>query len=55
MTRRADQPTSRRGFLRAGLALALVPRGIMLPVQDSLPGRGALGTLRDPSAVGRPL
>jgi len=54
MTRRTDQPTSRRDFLRAGLALALVPRGIMLPVQDSLPGRGALGTLRDPSAVGQP-
>jgi len=54
MTRRADQPTSGRGFLRAGLALALVPRGTMLPVQDSLPGRGALGTLRDPSAVGQP-
>jgi cytochrome c-type biogenesis protein CcmH len=54
MTHRADQPTSRRGFLRAGLALALVPPGIMTPVQDSLAGRGALGTLRDPSAVGRP-
>jgi cytochrome c-type biogenesis protein CcmH len=41
--------TSRRAFLRAGLGFALVP-----PAQDSLAGRGALGTLRDPSAVGRP-
>jgi cytochrome c-type biogenesis protein CcmH len=44
-----DQRTSRRAFLRAGLAFALVP-----PAQDSLAGRGALGTLRDPSAAGRP-
>ncbi|MDQ3221977.1 MAG: cytochrome c-type biogenesis protein CcmH [Gemmatimonadota bacterium] len=35
---------SRRGFLR-----------IALPIpQDSLPGRGPTGTLRDPAAVGRP-
>lgn len=54
MTRRADQPSSRRAFLRAGLALALLPPGILGQAQDSLAGRGALGTLRDPSVVGRP-
>ncbi len=41
--------TDRRAFLRAGLAFTLVP-----PAQDSLAGRGAVGTLRDPSAAGRP-
>jgi cytochrome c-type biogenesis protein CcmH len=41
--------TTRRAFLRAGLAFALVP-----PAQDSLAGRGAVGTLRDPSVLGRP-
>ncbi len=46
---RSDGPRGRRDFLRAGLALLLVP-----PAQDSLAGRGELGTLRDPSAVGRP-
>ena len=40
---------SRRAFLRTLAGMALVP-----PVQDSLAGRGAIGTLRDPSAVGRP-
>jgi len=44
-----DRPTSRRAFLGAGLAFALVPAA-----QDSLAGRGAVGTLRDPSVVGRP-
>ena len=43
------QSTSRRAFLRAGLAFAVVP-----PAQDSLAGRGSVGTLRDPSVVGRP-
>jgi len=49
---------TRREFLRRGLALALIP---LLPSlaragepQDSLSGRGAVGTLRDPSVVGRP-
>ena len=42
------QPVSRREFLWAGLGAAVVP------AQDSLAGRGARGTLRDPSAVGRP-
>lgn len=37
---------SRRGFLRAAV-LGAAP-------QDSLAGRGATGTLRDPSVVGRP-
>ena len=42
---------SRREFLGRFGALAAVP---VLQVQDSLAGRGADGTLRDPSAVGRP-
>lgn len=42
------QPVSRREFLWAGVGAAVVP------AQDSLAGRGARGTLRDPSAVGRP-
>jgi cytochrome c-type biogenesis protein CcmH len=53
-----DAAETRRQFLRRGLALAAVP---LLPSvlraaepQDSLSGRGAVGTLRDPSAVGRP-
>ena len=40
--------SSRRVFLRTLMGAAIVP-----PVQDSLAGRGAIGTLRDPSAVGR--
>jgi cytochrome c-type biogenesis protein CcmH len=44
-------PASRRDFLRAGLAMAGIP---VLARQDSLAGRGAVGTLRDPSVVGRP-
>jgi cytochrome c-type biogenesis protein CcmH len=43
---------SRRDFLGRLGALAAAPVG--LQVQDSLAGRGADGTLRDPSAVGRP-
>ena len=39
----------RRAFLGAGLAL-FAGR----PAQDSLAGRGDVGTLRDPSVVGRP-
>lgn len=56
---------SRRDFLRAGLAVLGIPvatavaavPGSTTPaaLQDSLAGRGAIGTLRDPSAVGRPL
>lgn len=41
--------TSRRGFFRGLGALAVAP----LAVQDSLAGRGEVGTLRDPSVVGR--
>jgi cytochrome c-type biogenesis protein CcmH len=40
-------PMPRRDFLRLGVA-------VLLPAtQDSLAGRGATGTLRDPSVVGR--
>jgi cytochrome c-type biogenesis protein CcmH len=52
---------SRRNFLRLGLVSALpLVGGLGSPLtdltgaQDSLSGRGATGTLRDPSAVGRP-
>ena len=47
---REDSPASRRDFFRAALAALALPAG----VQDSLAGRGEVGTLRDPSAVGRP-
>jgi cytochrome c-type biogenesis protein CcmH/NrfF len=43
---------SRRGFFGRLGALAVAPLGFQ--VQDSLAGRGAEGTLRDPGAVGRP-
>ena len=53
---------SRRDFLRAGVAFVGIPVAaampgstIPVPTQDSLAGRGAIGTLHDPSAVGRPL
>jgi len=42
----------RRDFLRRLGALAVVPAGTVL--QDSLAGRGAVGTLGDPTVVGRP-
>jgi cytochrome c-type biogenesis protein CcmH len=52
---------SRREFLRLGLASAIpLGAGLRSPFadlqggQDSLSGRGARGTLRDPSVVGRP-
>lgn len=45
MTADAERGLSRRAFLGVGLAIA---------AQDSLAGRGAVGTLRDPSVVGRP-
>lgn len=46
-------PLARRRFLHT-LALGAAP--LMLPqgAQDSLAGRGATGTLRDPTVVGRP-
>jgi cytochrome c-type biogenesis protein CcmH len=40
-----ERGLSRRAFLGVGLAIA---------AQDSLAGRGAVGTLRDPSVLGRP-
>jgi cytochrome c-type biogenesis protein CcmH len=46
-------PLPRRAFLHTlalGAAPLLTPQG----VQDSLAGRGATGTLRDPSVAGRP-
>ena len=49
MDERANSSMDRRAFLGAGLAL-LAGR----PAQDSLAGRGDIGTLRDPSAAGRP-
>jgi cytochrome c-type biogenesis protein CcmH len=53
-----EHPThnsSRREFLRRLGAGALIPLyGIQASTQDSLAGRGATGTLRDPTAVGRP-
>jgi cytochrome c-type biogenesis protein CcmH len=47
------EPLSRRTFLRS-LAAGLAPLEALQSVQDSLAGRGATGTLRDPSAAGRP-
>jgi cytochrome c-type biogenesis protein CcmH len=41
----------RRRFLLQLGAAAMVPQGVL---QDSLAGRGDLGTLRDPQAAGRP-
>jgi cytochrome c-type biogenesis protein CcmH len=43
----------RRRFLQH-LTLGMAPLAGFKVVQDSLAGRGATGTLRDPSAVGRP-
>jgi cytochrome c-type biogenesis protein CcmH/NrfF len=42
----------RRGFLRTGFAAVAVP--LLTQAQDSLSGRGSVGTLRDPDALGRP-
>jgi cytochrome c-type biogenesis protein CcmH len=47
------KPIPRRRFLQS-LALGLVPLGPLQTAQDSLAGRGATGTLRDPTVVGRP-
>jgi cytochrome c-type biogenesis protein CcmH len=44
------ETTTRRKFLGRMMGVLLVPQ-----VQDSLAGRGAMGTLRDPTALGRPL
>ncbi|MGH7526586.1 MAG: cytochrome c-type biogenesis protein CcmH [Gemmatimonadales bacterium] len=45
---------SRRGFLSSLGAAGLVPLGLRPTPQDSLAGRGSVGTLRDPNAAGRP-
>ena len=56
---------SRREFLRFGTGWAVAPAlgaqvqdslapGLGAQVQDSLSGRGAVGTLRDPTAIGTP-
>jgi cytochrome c-type biogenesis protein CcmH len=42
--------TTRRAFVGRMMGVLVVPQ-----VQDSLAGRGAAGTLRDPTALGRPL
>src|SRR4051794_37922809 len=42
---------SRRAFI--GSLAAFVPLGLAQQQVDSLPGRGATGTLRDPTALGR--
>ena len=47
-----DDRVSRRQFLRTGLAAAALP--MVQSAQDSLPGGGARGTLRDPTVAGRP-
>ena len=47
---RDDRMLSRRRFFGVGVGLVA-----LRPVQDSLAGRGAVGTLRDPAALGRPL
>lgn len=52
----------RRELLRVGFGIAVAPmlgqgqqdRGPLQGLQDSLAGRGTRGTLRDPSAAGRP-
>ena len=43
---------TRRDFFRTGLAAAGLP--LLQTTQDSLAGRGARGTLRDPTVTGRP-
>jgi cytochrome c-type biogenesis protein CcmH len=53
----SDSRLSRRRLFQLGLTSALgwIPAaGMAQGLQDSLAGRGATGTLRDPSAVGRP-
>lgn len=60
--RSGHPPLSRRRFLLLGVSSAaaslvgspLAATGALQESQDSLAGRGATGTLRDPSVVGRP-
>ncbi|MFL5493180.1 MAG: cytochrome c-type biogenesis protein CcmH [Gemmatimonadales bacterium] len=42
----------RRTFFRTGFAALVLP--LVTQAQDSLSGRGIVGTLRDPEALGRP-
>ena len=49
----SSESLGRRRFLQH-LTLSVVPLPGLQAGQDSLAGRGATGTLRDPSAVGRP-
>jgi cytochrome c-type biogenesis protein CcmH len=49
-----DGDRSRREFLRLGAGWLVAPV-LGAQVQDSLAGRGAVGTLRDPTAIGTPL
>src|SRR4051812_18302884 len=50
--RKDTKGLSRRDFFRTGLAAAMLP--LAQTTQDSLAGRGARGTLRDPTVTGRP-
>lgn len=52
MKRRNAGSVSRREFFRTGLAVAVLP--LVQSTQDSLPGGGSRGTLRDPTVTGRP-
>ncbi len=53
-----NESAARRAFLRQAVGFAMAPlavvRGRAGAAQDSLAGRGAVGTLHDPSVVGRP-
>jgi len=48
-----QQTGTRREFLRFGMSCAVLPV-LGAQLQDSLSGRGAMGTLRDPTAIGAP-
>jgi cytochrome c-type biogenesis protein CcmH len=48
------EPLLRRRRFLQHVTLSVVPLAGLQMVQDSLAGRGTAGTLRDPSAVGRP-
>jgi cytochrome c-type biogenesis protein CcmH len=48
-----DGDRSRREFLRRGAGWLMAPL-LGAQLQDSLAGRGAVGTLRDPTAIGTP-
>jgi cytochrome c-type biogenesis protein CcmH len=50
--REHGEEQGRRVFLRTGFGAIALP--LLTQAQDSLSGRGSLGTLRDPEALGRP-